>query len=454
MTWGDTEAEEAFKRLHQQIRTDLRSCDNYRGDFSRNYKTASRGAMRNVKGQCTRSATTKTIFCACCKFSNPEVILDNLIVHYFVPFYSEELYECVSITHLVSRESLGEISDLETMVDFQSGRFEWTRLVARHFSRLHWRAVRCEQERMLAEWASFIRQVNAFDREDGLLCMSEAQRTDFLTQLLPGEPGEPDDGAFLYRMEWADRLKTALNEEVKHFFTGIGLTMAEEAPLYPFALCDVLDTCVMHSFPNPESEPQRWIDQMILKPEIGRRRLNACRNAFPETRSLLLNPAPLLDLCNFHTILEESVEWKPSPEQLQSCSEVIAGNANRTMWVKYAGEGIVEGVRYVLTSQFLGQNVLHDLLSLYSFEGCTMDAWWMREREFFHWNSFGATFAMGVRCDAVDAATLNGEYELLVQKCCVSGRIEWRYGGVRTEDEFAKGFLVITAKSEADEMEW
>jgi hypothetical protein len=454
LTWGEGDQTAGSKLIQHQIRDDLRSCDTYYGSFSRNYKNPStHGPMRNVFGQCTRSAVTKTFFCACCKFANPEVILDNLLVYYFMPFYNAELYQGIGVTHLVGRAALHDLSDMETMADFQSGRFEWIEFVTRHFSRLHWRAVKCEEERMLTEWASFMRQVNEVERNEGLLSISEDQRNELLSQLLPDIPGEPEDGGFLYQVQWKDRLTKSMTDQVKHYFTEIGLEEMEDDPLYPFALCDILDVCFMHGLKDPETEPELWIDSVVIKPEVIRRRVNACRNAFPEKLCLVRGPS-LLDLSNFHTLLATVMPWCPESADLVRCQEVLLGCAIRTMWVKYNGDAILEGVRFLTTTRFFGQKVVSELLNIYSFEGCKIEAEWMRPSQLVQSNYNTATFAVCLKCTAAEADLINAAYKNLFEKTCVSGETEWKFAGGKMEDEFARGCLVLVARSDTDEMEW
>jgi hypothetical protein len=458
LQWGTYGHGEDVSRIHKQIKEDLRSCTNYTASFSREYRSPKApGAMRNVLGQCTREVDTKTMFCACCKFPNPEVILDNLLVHYFTPFYNDSLYEGVSLINLVSRQNLESIEDLQTLLDFQSGRFEWPHLVTRHLSRLHWRAVRCEQERMLDEWAGFMRQVNDIEREEGLLSMSEDQRTDMLTHLLPGIPGEPEDGGFLYRREWAEKLREGMTAQVKHYFSQIGEDLAEgvgEEKVFPYPLCDILDNFMMHAIPPAQTPVQEWLRLVVIDPEIARRRVNACRENFPDELPAIHGPSPLIDLTNFHSLTGEAELWSPRAADLRSCKEVIEGNATRTMWVKYGGDCVLEGVKFITTERFLGQKVLQELLVLYRFEGCTFHVLWLSQLSAYRCDFRQVTFAVAIRCKAVEAGQVNADYRRLFEKCCVSGETQWSFTGPGSEDEFCNGFMVIAAKADDDDMEW
>jgi hypothetical protein len=275
-----------------------------------------------------------------------------------------------------------------------------------------------------------------------------------MTQLLPDIPAEPKDGSFLYNSEWKERQRTALTAQVKHHFTEIGLEKMKEGQKYPYSMCDVLDTCMIHGFKEPKNEPQRWLDAIVVRPELTRRRVNACRDLFPEKLPVIQSPGLGIDLSNFHEDTMHDLPWMPQNEELRSCQEVLEGHASRTMWVKYSGDGVQEGVRFVSTSRFFAQKVLHELIDIYSFESCKMEAIWMRAFQMQQCNCNTATFAVGIRCLATDAIDINAQYKILFEKSCVSGSVQWNFTGPSSEDEFGTGVLVVMVKSETDEMEW
>ena len=440
----------------RQVRSDLRQCEAYKA-YAHSTPAPELTFARNTAGQCTQQRPgSADYFCACCKFTDTESLLDGVISRYFAPFYCADLYAGVSISQLFAVHLLHALDDRQTIQEILSGRYEWTELVARHFSRLQWRALKCEQERALSEWANFISTVNS-SPPGTALTMTEEQRSDLLAQLLPQVPPQPEDGAFIFRREWREQLTRGMAEQVEAYFAQVDIE-PNKTPSFPYPLYHILDSWLMHGFFEPETAEEHFITEVLLKPEKQRRMVNACRNYF-ETSLEIITDRTNLTLADFHET-DRHESWTPMQSELEVCREVLENGAMRTLWTHYNGGGQfrITYQRFFVCAEFFAAEVLQALLTEHRFESdCEVLFTWLRQEQLMQNNYNNKTFALAIECSAAAMANKATEYRRLFDELCISERTIIKQDVPADEDAFANGYFVILANGEEDErdnMEW
>jgi len=443
------------EELLQQIRHDLRQCEAY-AEWRKIEKPGKFSYPRNTFGQCTQRVNdVPEYFCGCCKFTNPEAVLDTLIARHFVQLYSTDLYNGISVRQLYQRELLHSLEDMQTVQEFLENKHEWLDLVARHYSRMHWRAVECERVRMLNEWCTFISYVNSLATMSSLL-MNEEQRADTFLQLLPGVPPQPRDGAFLYDTGWTDEIRKAVLQQVEGFFTQANIPLRKQPP-FPFPLYHINDSWLLHGFVEPVNEAEKFIADAILKPEKQRRMVNACRNYYDGDEALdLLTERTMLTLADFH---HDAPSWSPMESELRVCQEVLQHQAMHTFWSFYrGGELSVQFQRFFVTPAFFGHQVLQALLTQYQFEEeAEVLFTWIRREQLYLTNYNDQTFVLALEASVYAMMESMAGYRDLLSKYCSADRVVIHEQLPSDNDAFAVGYFVILVNGEEgyrDNMEW
>jgi len=438
--------------LLDQVCYDLQACDAYKEHFVRVTMVQGKTFSRNAFGQCTQQAQPGAIeyFCSCCKFTEPETLLRMLLARYFAAFYARELYAGISIDRLHTVQSLDSLEDASTLQDYRSGRYNWQTIVARHLSRLHWRAVRAEQERMLSEWANFINSANRI-APGKPINNNTVQRQHLLTLLLPEYPPQPRDGQFLIQERYRLLLYGSVQQRVAQFYE-YNRTEMNEKPLDSYPLCDVLPNYTLHGFIKPTTPAGEFIGRCILEPENARRNVNALRNFYKDPDKKIVRLEPILERTNlgvetFHLSNTHDV-WRPTDAELEVCSDILDGQSMRTFWTRYDGSPNVRLAyqRYFVVPDFeCAAEILEYLLFVHIFdEVCVAKLRWIAGDQLQCTNYTDKTFAVAIPCQAKDVGALGVELKKVVREHCVAADVQFKGKLPDGKKYFSQGYAVIT----------
>lgn len=438
--------------LLERIVNDLRYCDAYK-KLNRVPQVQTETHWRNIYGHCTHfHAGTQELFCNCCKFQMPEKVVETTIANYFVPFYDPEMYRGVSIDHLMPVDTLDGLSDEYTLQDFCQQQYTWHQLVTRHYSRLHWRAVRSEQERMLLDWIDFMRQINSA----GDIELKEAQREIMFNILLPELPTAPSDGAFLCRKTMESGMREAIAEQVKRHYEECQLTLYKHTS-FQFPLCEIIDVWLMHELKAPSTPIEHFIDQTIHRPERIRRIVNACRNWFEEALDLLTYSTNLTSMTFMNEPNDDN--YTPSSCDLQFARYILDQKQDallKTFWCNYTGgTDLIRFNKYFVCNEFFLMELLQHLCFEYTFEySCIIDVIWNSNDKQDSFYCGKSVYGISYPCVGENARSeLKSLQEFFEENCICSGVKFNKVVLPSPQQFFTNGFLnVVVSHDEMDTM--
>lgn len=438
--------------LLSRIIDDLQCCDAYK-KMNKIPQVLYPTHWRNIYGHCTHfMAGTKELFCSCCKFQTPRTVVETTIASYFLPFYDPEMYRGISIDHLVNVDLLEGLGDEYTVKDFCEQRYTWTQLISRHYSRMHWRAVRAEQERFLLDWIDFMRQINSSSD----LELKEAQRNLMFNILLPELPPTPTDGAFLCRKTMESEMRDAITLQVQRHYEDCEIKIFNRP--FSFPLCEITEVWLLHEPKAHKTPIEYFIDQTVHKPERIRRIVNACRNWFEEPLNLISYPTTL----NSMTFMNEPIvnSYIPSNCDLQFAHYLLDQKQDaihKTFWFRY--EGGIESItynKYFMCNDFFLMELLQNLFNEYPFENvCNVDVSWVssdKQDAFFCGKS---VYGISYPCTGEKA---NQEVTSILEfftENCVCERVRFNVMSFPTPQQFfSTGYMNIIVSHENMDILW
>lgn len=351
--------------LKERILNGFKACEGYK-EFCDipNGNVVGRNT-RNVFGQCLK---TKSLFCTCCQFGTPSTVLEILVSH-CKKLFEHQLYEFNSVQSLLNPEFLGELSAEQSVADYGSQSYDWIQLVDRHLSRMHWLAVKSEQERLLREWTNFIIFVNSRESEVSF-DLETIER--LKSTLYPNEPPKPTNGYFLLRKEHVEQMKQAVMDRVKAFFSTI--TLAFEIQIEEeYRYNDFGEFWALHELPEPFTPAEQLITQILIAPERQRRQLNACRMYCGFNLRPVIYPTDLTFFTFSHT--PKQLSWKAMDEEIEACVMCLEhGKTKRVWWVPFTHDMTWFRRRALEATDLTYTDCLKRLLFEYSFmNGCLVE---------------------------------------------------------------------------------
>lgn len=311
--------------LKERILVGFRSCEAYQA-FCDAPSGDSLRRIRNAFGQCLE---TKSLFCTCCRFGSPDVVL-NIMASHCRKLFDSQLYDGIAVNSLLAPEILGDLTLEQTVRDYASETYDWIQLINRHFSRMHWMAVQCEQQRLLKEWTQFICFVN---ETVTLQSFDQAMVDHWMNLLYPSEPPRPERGFFLIRQEHVEQMKSAVIDRVRCFFATITvpfeIQMDEEYRYVEFG-----EFWSLHEVDTPISPVEQMIQRLLIQPEQERRQVNACRMYCGGNLSPIRYPSNLTHFTFSNTPVESS--WHPFIEEVEACQQFLDhGKTSAIWWVPF-----------------------------------------------------------------------------------------------------------------------
>ena len=438
--------------LITRIVHDLQCCDAYK-KLNKIPQVRHETHWRNIYGHCTHfMAGTQELFCTCCKFENPQTVIENTIANYFIPFYDPEMYRNVGTDHLMSVDLLEGIGDEYTLQDFCSQRYSWIQLITRHYSRMHWRAVHAEQERLLLDWIDFMRQINS----TGDFEMKEAQRKIMFNTLLPELTAIPSDGAFLCQKTMETEMRDTIKEQVKRHYEECQLTIFKRP--FQFALSDITEVWLLHEPKSPSTPIEHFIDQTIHKPERIRRIVNACRNWFSDPLDVLHYPSDLTSMTfmnepNFDTYIPSNCDLQFARYILDQKQDALL----KTFWFRYEGgfDPILLN-KYFVCEQFFLMELLQNLFDQYPFEySCHVVLTWVPNlaQEVFYCGK--SIYAVSYPCSGENAKEEVSSIQEFFDQHCVCEYVRFNKITLPTPQEFfSAGFMNIIVSHDEMDIVW
>jgi hypothetical protein len=430
-------------RIVQQIKADLRACPQHTAFQQAAGPTQRSNSIRTIFGTCSKAGLgINNLFCGCCVFSQPDEVLDTLLVNYFLPLYSPSLYEGFAVEHLLPAADLGNLGSRETLVEFQASEFTWRQLVSRHLSRRHWRAVQLEQERMLAEWTRFIETTQAkrpqrWKQEKKLAYLSEL--------LLPAQPPQPPDGCFLRQTQSDAELREALQQSTSAFFLQYGLTANPTKP-QQYAPHAMNWQWELHGPEEARDASDAFVESHLIGPEKVRRQTNACMNFYANiTWPPLMTPHQATPTTFLARTTTESVEWEPSEEEIVACQGLLQLR-NVVAWARYSEAAIMYPNRRMWKAMDIeAVDCLRRLLLHHPFAASVVfTARWQTEPAL----DGPCTFALAISTDGDTVAALITELQTAVDEHAVCTEKQFWFQPPPTSEQLGLGWLTLTVEGE------
>jgi len=375
-------------------------------------------SSRNAYGQCLN---TKTLFCTCCVFDSHDIVL-NIMVAQCVNLFDTSLYEDGAVKSLIYPEALGELSFKQSLVDYASETYDWTQLVDRHLSRMHWMALHSEQERLLKEWTSFVMFVNT---RENLVTINSDAITLWEDTLTPSTTPPPTQGFFLLRKDQTTQLIPAVIQRVRAFFTSIvipfEIQLDEDYHYYQFG-----EYWAQHEIISSGKPEEELVNRLIILPEQMRRQVNACRiysgkSLYPITHQHNLD--------HFTFANDPSTtSWFPLPEEIEACLECVkTGETKKIWWIPYHDD-LSSYKRNALTTDILTYSeCLTWLLFNHRFSCCTVE--FLSEIEEL------GTFTIRVEVPTNELQVFFFHTTELFEENCIASSIEFKANLPKTSSE-------------------
>lgn len=391
-------------------------------------------------GTCSNAGLgVNNLFCGCCAFTQPDEVLDTLLVNYFLPFYIPSLYEGLAVEHLIPAADLDDIATKQTLIEFQSSEFTWRQLVSRHISRRHWRAVQLEQERMLSEWTRFIetthvKRPHRWGHERKLSYLSNL--------LLPTQPPRPSDGCLLRRTTSDVELREALHQSTLMFFAQYGLAANPTKP-QQYPLHDMNWQWELHGPEQTQDACDAFVELHLITPEKVRRQTNACMNFYASRIwAPLMTPHLATPTTFLARLTTESIEWEPSEEEIEACRGLLQLR-NVIAWARYSESALMYPNRRLWKAMdneaidCLKRLLLHHPFAA----GAVFTAAWQLEPEV----SVPCVFALAISTEVDSVSPLIMELQMSIHEHAVCTEKQFWFHSP-APDQMGLGWLTLTAE--------
>lgn len=309
--YSDAELTESMKSL-QNTRLKVRTC-----------------RARTILGCCASISTNLT--CQCCKFTEPEQVLENRVFGLIAKLCEPSRYNGVSVYELVPECELGDLNispELMLFREIRNSNYLWRDHISRYFSRLHWVAVNFEALRLFREWIEFMRVVNESPKV--LLFSNSALEKELLERLVPAIPPRPQGGDFLHSVSHSENLRRYVQERVDGFNSIAYVFDTTPVGVGRFALYDVCDRFTLYSDANGISNSMQYnpvVERLIFERERNRRHVNSVRES--ATADFGCYQTPCKGITVMESLLEEfgstAYNWSFTAEDLSLCDWILGG---------------------------------------------------------------------------------------------------------------------------------